>query len=68
MKDIVRLLGYSLGSIAVILLLINLATSESISSGFGIFMAILLVVVAPVVIGIMKVNREKRKEALGEQE
>ena len=67
MKELVRLLGYGLGSVAVILLLLQVASGEAGSGGGTLLLAILLVVVMPVVLGIMLVNRAKRKEAQGDQ-
>ena len=68
MKDIVRMFAYTAGSIAVILLLVKIVTGDGFSDGTGIFLAVLLVVVLPVVLSIYLVGREKEKEAAKQQD
>lgn len=61
MKEIMRLLGYGLGTLAVILLLVQVGSADS--GGGVVFLAVLLVIVLPVVLGVILAGRAKRKEA-----
>ncbi|MDH5229455.1 MAG: hypothetical protein OEZ58_22165 [Gammaproteobacteria bacterium] len=60
MKDIKRLFFYGGLSVAVILLLINVAGQEGVSSGTLVFLAIFFVVILPVVLSIWMVGKQKR--------
>lgn len=55
MKDLIRLTGYSIAAVAMIALIIGVS-----GSGTGPYLALLIVVVLPIVIGIFMVRREKR--------
>jgi len=62
MKDIQRLLIYSVGTLVVILLLIKVASMEMLPDSVLVIASILAVVVLPIVISIKMVNKEKSKQ------
>ncbi len=62
MKDVQRLLIYSVGTLVVILLLIQVASMEMLSDNVLVIASILAVVVLPIVISIKMVNKEKSKQ------
>jgi len=62
MKDIQRLVIYGVGTLVVILLLIQVASMEMFSDTVLVIASVLAVVVLPIVISIKMVNKEKSKQ------
>lgn len=62
MKELGRLLGYGLGTAAVIALLIGVASMEDSPSWLLPMAALALVVVLPIVVGVALARRGKQRE------
>lgn len=61
MKELRRLLGYGLGTAAVIALLIGVAAMQNSPSWLLPVAALLLVVVVPIVLGVVLTRRDKQR-------
>lgn len=61
MKELRRLLGYSLGTAAVIALLVVMSSMENSPSWLLPLAALLFVIVLPVVLGIVLARRGKQR-------
>jgi hypothetical protein len=63
MKEVTRLLIYTVGSLAVIWLLIELAGRDHLSGYALLPLALVLVVIAPIAAGIAMARRERTRRA-----
>lgn len=68
MKELVRFLGYTGATVAIILFVIFMARFDNESGTFLIAVAFLVVIVLPVVVGVLMGKREqaKRRESDGQ--
>lgn len=62
MQDLKRLLIYGGGAGLLVLILSLLGTSQTLTGGTMVTVAIVLVVILPIVLGIIMANKEQRKK------
>ncbi len=65
MKELKRMMVYTIGAVSVIFIMIWLARQEALSSKFMVSIAVLLIVVIPIAIGVVLARRERQQRERG---
>ena len=61
MKELTRMVVYTVSTVSVIFFMIWLTGQEGLSGNFMVSVAILLIIIIPVVIGVVLARRERQQ-------
>jgi sugar phosphate permease len=61
MKELTRMIAYTVGAVSVIFIMIWLTRQEGLSGNFMVFVAAMLIIVIPITIGVVLARRERQQ-------
>ncbi len=61
MKELTRMIAYTVGAVSVIFIMIWLTRQEGLSGSFMVFVAAMLIIVIPITIGVVLARRERQQ-------
>ncbi len=61
MKELARMMVYTIGAVSVIFIMIWLTRQEGLSGNFMVSVAVLLIIIIPITLGVIMARRERQQ-------